>query len=84
MLPLPLKYVLQEDLTALRAVGDSTLQLLRQNPKLTLVNENSLESTSGFYVDLKRDETNRLGIPKTLVSMNLATRFGDGLPLTFH
>lgn len=71
-----------EDLTALRAVGDSTLQLLRQNPKLTLVRSNFLESTSGFYVDLKEDETNRLGIPKTLVSMNLATRFGDGLPLT--
>jgi multidrug efflux pump subunit AcrB len=50
--------------------------------KLKFVRTNFEDQFPGTYVNMNNDEANRLGISKSLVSVNLAAAYGDGLPLT--
>jgi multidrug efflux pump subunit AcrB len=71
-----------DNLANLHQVVDTVTRILNEDPNLLLV-RNSFEGTSGgFDVTLDNDEANRLGMSKLMMSMNLATRFGTGLPLT--
>jgi len=61
---------------------DTAMQLMRQDPNLLLVRSTFEGTQDGISVALNSDEATRLGISKTMLSINLATRFGSGLPLT--
>ena len=71
-----------DDLKQLHAVADSAMRIMRNDPDLLLVRSSFNGSTPGMKVVMDDLEANRLGINKTLLSMNLATRFGDGIPMT--
>ena len=71
-----------DNLDELHKYADQAMAIMRRNPKLLLVRSNFEANTNGLDVLMKNDEANRIGINKTLLSMNLATRFGDGIPLT--
>jgi multidrug efflux pump subunit AcrB len=71
-----------DDLQQLHASVDKAMQQMRNNPHLVLVRSNFDGTIPGLNVEMNDDEANRLGISKTLLSMNLATRFGSGIPLT--
>ena len=58
------------------------MEIMRRDSDLLLVRSNFDGTTSGLNVIMNSDEANRLGINKAMLSMNLATRFGDGIPLT--
>ena len=66
----------------LKAVADSAQMLMRANPKLMLVRSSFEGTEPAVRVDLDTDEATRLGMSKSLVSLNLAVQFGAGVPLT--
>ncbi|WP_036877902.1 efflux RND transporter permease subunit [Xylanibacter oryzae] len=63
-------------------VVDEAMKVMRKDTDLVLVRSNFEGTTSGINVVMNSDEANRLGINKSLLAMNLATRFGDGIPMT--
>lgn len=71
-----------EDLQSLHAVVDKAIQQMRNNPHLLVVRSNFEGTGNRLDVVMDNDEANRLGISKTLLSLNLATRFSSGVPLT--
>jgi multidrug efflux pump len=70
------------DLGALHRAVDEAMAVMRRDPDLMLVRSNFEGTTPGLNVVMNGDEANRLGISKTMLALNLATRFGDGLPMT--
>jgi multidrug efflux pump len=70
------------DLQQLHKAVDAAMAVMRQDSDLLLVRSNFEGTTSGMNVIMDGDEASRLGISKSILSMNLATRFGDGIPLT--
>jgi multidrug efflux pump len=70
------------DLTQLHKSVDKAMAIMRRDSDLLLVRSNFEGTTSGLNVIMNNDEASRLGISKSMISMNLATRFGDGIPLT--
>lgn len=66
----------------LKQAADSLLQHLRRMDELTLVRTNYDEQLPGVSIKLNDDEATRLGISRTAVSINMAMRFGNGIPLT--
>ena len=79
--PIEIRYS-GDDLAQLHKVADQAMSIMRRNPKLLLVRTNFEANTNGLDVVMNSDEANRLGISKNLLSLNLATRFGSGVPLT--
>ncbi len=79
--PIEIRYS-GDDLAQLHKVADQAMSIMRRNPKLLLVRTNFEANTNGLDVAMNSDEANRLGISKNLLSLNLATRFGSGVPLT--
>jgi Cation/multidrug efflux pump len=71
-----------ENLEQLHMAVDKAMQQMRSNHHLMLVRSNFEGTTDGIDVMMDNDEANRLGINKTLLSLNLATRFSSGVPLT--
>jgi len=71
-----------EDIQQLHVVVDKAMQQMRNNPHLSVVRSNFEGTGSRLDVMMDNDEANRLGISKTLLSLNLATRFSSGAPLT--
>lgn len=71
-----------DNLAQLHDVVDRGMKIMRNDPDLLLVRSTFEGNTNGLDVVMDDDESNRLGINKTLLSINLATRFGDGIPLT--
>jgi len=70
------------DLKELKQSADTILGELRGMDQLKFVRTNFEDQFPGTYVRMNNDESNRLGISKSLVSVNLAASYGDGLPLT--
>lgn len=70
------------DLTQLHKTVDKAMAMMRQDNDLMLIRNNFEGTTSGLNVMMNSDEANRLGISKSMLAMNLATRFGNGIPLT--
>lgn len=66
----------------LKQAADSLLKCLRKMDQLTLLRTNYGEQLPGVSIKLNDDEATRLGINKTAVSINMAMRFGNGVPLT--
>ncbi|NLI37624.1 MAG: efflux RND transporter permease subunit [Bacteroidales bacterium] len=71
-----------ENLQQLHVAVDKAMQQMRNNPHLSVVRSNFEGTGSRLDVVMDNDEANRLGINKTLLSLNLATRFSSGVPLT--
>lgn len=70
------------DQQELKSVAEQMMSRMRNMSELSLVRTNFQDQTPGVTIRLKEDEINRLGINKTLVSVNMAMRFGSGVPLT--
>lgn len=70
------------DLTQLHKSVDKAMAVMRRDSNLLLVRSNFEGTTAGMNVEMNSDEANRLGINKSTTAMNLATRFGNGIPLT--
>jgi len=79
--PIEIRYS-GDDLQKLHAVVDSAMAILHHDPNLLLVRSNFEGTTNGMKITLDNDESTRLGINKAMLSMNLATRFGTGIPLS--
>jgi len=71
-----------ENLDTLYKYTTKAEQLLRQNPKLSMVRTTFSGTQPGLEVNLNQEEANRLGISKPLLTLNLATRFGNGITAT--
>lgn len=71
-----------DDLAKLHEAVDNGMKIMRNDPDLLLVRSTFEGTNNGLTVDVNNDEANRLGINKTLISLNLATRFGSGIPMT--
>jgi len=71
-----------DDLNLLHEYTEKAAAIMRQNPKLTMVRTDFDGTQPGLSIDIKQDEANRLGITKPLLTINLATRFGNGLTAT--
>lgn len=71
-----------DSLGALKRASEQVLSRLRSMKELNLVRTNLEEQTPGALINIDHDEANRLGINKSLVSANMAMRFGPGIPLT--
>lgn len=71
-----------DSLKDLKQTADSMMLLMRKMNGLMLVRTNFEEQTPGAMIQIDNDEANRLGISKSLVSVNMAMRFGSGIPLT--
>jgi multidrug efflux pump len=71
-----------DNLTQLHQTVDKAMQIMRNDSNLILVRSNFEGTTEGLKLVMDDDEANRIGISKTMLSMNLATRFGSGIPLT--
>ena len=61
---------------------DSVMRRLRQDPQVYLVHSSFEGNREALNVVMDRDESNRLGISKSLLSLNLATRFGPGFKIS--
>lgn len=62
--------------------ADSVKSLMQEDKRLRVIKTSLLETTPGVNIELNSDESIRLGVNKTLASLSLAMRFGDGLPVT--
>ena len=71
-----------DDLNAIHQAVDSATRRMRAMPELLLVRNNFDVATEGLDVQIDDYEASRLGMSKSLLALNLATRFGDGVPLT--
>jgi len=78
--PVEIRYS-SDNLQQLHAVVDSAMAIMHHDPNLLLVRSNFEGTTNGMKVTLDNDESTRLGMSKGMLSMNLATRFGTGIPL---
>jgi len=71
-----------ENLSQLHQAVDQAMAIMKRDSKLMIVRSNFEANTNGMDVLMNSDEANRLGINKTMLAMNLATRFGSGITLT--
>jgi len=71
---------LGDDLPTLHRLTDKAAAIMRQKPELTFVRTTFEGTQPAVKITLNEEEANRLGLSKTLLSLNLATRFGSGLP----
>lgn len=70
------------DIGELKKLADSIALIMRHTEGLCLVRLSSDGSLPGINVDINKDEANRLGINKTLLSTTIALQMGDGVPIT--
>ena len=63
---------------SIHVATDSVMRRLRQEEDVYLVHSSFEGNRNALNVVMDRDESNRLGISKSLLSLNLATRFGPG------
>jgi multidrug efflux pump subunit AcrB len=70
------------NLKQLNEAVEKSMKIMRNDPDIMLVRSTFEGTTDGLNVMMDNDEANRLGINKTMLSLNLATRFGNGIPLT--
>lgn len=70
------------DLARLKQTADTVARLLRNTEGLCMVRQSHGGSLPGINIDINKDEANRLGINKTLLSATIALQMGDGVPIT--
>jgi len=79
--PIEIRFV-GDDLAQLHKFTDKAAEIMHQNPKLTLIRTDFEGTHAGLLVDLNQEEAQRIGLSKPLLNLNLATRFGSGLPVS--
>lgn len=70
------------DLEKLKESADTLMGILRKADNLKFVRTNFEDQLPGAYIRLNNDEANRLGVNKTMVSLNMAASYGNGVQLT--
>ena len=70
------------DMGELKRFADTLTQMMRNTEGLCMVRQSLDGSLPGINVDINKDEANRLGINKTLLSATIALQMGDGVPIT--
>ena len=79
----PIEVRLKSDnLDQLAQYSDSIVKILRQMPELLLVRSNMLEPLSTTRIKIDDEKASRLGITNQAVEMQMAYRYGDGLPVS--
>lgn len=71
-----------DSLRDLKAAAAKVEACMRRVDGFTLIRTNFEEPKPGVSVSLKEPEANRLGVNKTLLSADLAVRYGSGVPVT--
>ena len=69
-------------LNELQTYSDSIVQILRQMPELMLVRTNMLEPLATTRIRINDEKASRLGITNGDVELQMAFRYGDGLPVS--
>lgn len=62
--------------------ADTIASIMRNTEGLCMVRSSFEGSLPGVNVNINKDEANRLGINKTLLSATIALQMGDGVPIT--
>lgn len=71
-----------DNLDDLRSIGDTVLNMMRNNPNLCFVHSNFSDAIPTVRIDIDENEANRIGINKALLSLQLATKFSNGISVT--
>lgn len=71
-----------DSLTDLKAAAQVIMKRLKCMPNLRMVRTNFEDPLPGVRIRLDEDEATRLGVNRTFLALNMATNFGDGMPLT--
>ena len=71
-----------DNLEQLAQYSDSLVGIMRQMPELMLVRSNMLEPLSTTRIKIDDEKASRLGITNEAVEMQMAFRYGDGLPVS--
>ena len=69
-----------DNLDSLHVATDSIVNRFNQNPALATVSTKWGSTQSRFDIMLHPEEANRIGMSKSLLSLNLAMRYADGIP----
>lgn len=80
----PIEYRLSgNNIADLKIAADSIMKYMHEIPELKLVRTNFGEQLAGMLVNLNEDEANRLGVNKSLLSVDLAVQLNkNGVPIT--
>ena len=71
-----------DNLEQLAQYSDSLVGIMRQMPELMLVRSNMLEPLSTTRIKIDDEKASRLSITNEAVEMQMAFRYGDGLPVS--
>jgi multidrug efflux pump subunit AcrB len=74
--------LMSNSLNELQTYSDSIVQILRQMPELMLVRTNMLEPLATTRIRINDEKASRLGITNGDVELQMAFRYGDGLPVS--
>ena len=74
--------LMSNSLNELQTYSDSIVQILRQMPELMLVRTNMLEPLATTRIKINDEKASRLGITNGDVELQMAFRYGDGLPVS--
>lgn len=70
------------NLDSLHVATDSIFQRLARNPNLPVIVSSWGASAGRLEVVMTPEEANRMGLSKSLLSLNFAMRYGGGIPVT--
>lgn len=71
-----------EDILTIKQASETLMAEMKKMPELLLIRTNFEENLPGVSIKLNQNETNRLGIDKSIVAMSTALELGDGYPIT--
>ncbi len=81
--PYPIEVQASSDnLDSLQVAVDSIRYRLSKNPDIDVVTTSFGTTNNRLDVTLKPEEANRVGLSKSLLSLNFALRYGGGIPVT--
>ena len=71
-----------EDILTIKQASETLMAEMKKMPELLLIRTNFEENLPGVSIRLNQNETNKLGIDKSIVAMSTALELGDGFPIT--
>jgi multidrug efflux pump subunit AcrB len=71
-----------DNLDSLHVAVDSVYRRLSHNPDIVVLTTSFISTNNRLEVVLKPEEANRVGLSKSLLSLNFALRYGIGIPVT--
>ncbi|SBW00479.1 efflux RND transporter permease subunit [uncultured Dysgonomonas sp.] len=71
-----------EDILTIKQASETLMAEMKKMPELLLIRTNFEENLPGVSIRLNQNETNKLGIDKSIIAMSTALELGDGFPIT--